>query len=181
MVLSRLTQLQELVLFDADQNLPVSTAEEAAALTASAQLTRITLGGGLPPQFYSHVFPTGRALHHLVEADISVAVLSNTAAVDRLVSSCPKLQQLRLFGEPAGDAEAVARSLAHLAGLTGLNKLQLYTEDAGAALSVESWQLLGKLTRLTSLEISSGAPTLQAFLQLTGLHRLQELCVDVDV
>jgi hypothetical protein len=115
------------------------TDAEAAALTASSQLTALHLGGlanKLRPQLYSSMFPAGRQLPNLLELSVSTDLLSNTAVLQHVASSCTSLTSLtfeRVTGSGPGTAltdEAATElgvQLGQLGCFSKLEALQLCT------------------------------------------------------
>jgi hypothetical protein len=134
------------------------TAAEAAALTASSQLTALHLGGlanKLHPQHYSSMFPAGKQLSDLLELSVSTDLLSDTAVLQQVASACISLTSLtleRVAGSDPGSAltdEAATElgvKLGQLACFSKLEALQLSTACDDLPTSV--WgSLAGVVTR----------------------------------
>jgi hypothetical protein len=93
--LSGLTQLHSL-------SLPVHFVDEAAygagtnaaALTASSQLTCLNMRGLVEQQQYSHMFPAGRQLPRLKELWATMGLLGTAKDASALAKCCPNLEHL---------------------------------------------------------------------------------------
>lgn len=120
------------------------TDAEAAALTASSQLTALHLGGlanKLRPQHYSSMFPAGMQLPNLLELSVSTDLLSNTAVLQQVASSCTSLTSLKV--------ERV----------TGSGPGTALTDEAATELGVQLGQL-GCFSKLEALQLSTACDEL---------------------
>jgi len=82
LVFANMPSLQHLQLQSYCKDTPVATAAEVAALSASSNLTYLSLGDSeycaLPPAAYDSWFPPGRHCPYLQHVDVGVWVLGNT-------------------------------------------------------------------------------------------------------
>jgi hypothetical protein len=93
--LSGLTQLQSLHLPVVSESEPgYGAGTNAAALTASSQLTSLSIGALLQQQQYRHMFPEGRRLPKLKELWATMALLGTAKDAEALVKCCPNLEHL---------------------------------------------------------------------------------------
>jgi len=171
---------------------PVATAAEVAALSASSNLTYLSLGYSeycaLPPAAYDTWFPAGRHCPLLQHLDMGVWVLGNTAAVQRMVSACPGLQELELQ-DPDRDLEDAdltemglesSNVLASLQALTNLTSLTRFCVDGydlpeGACFNSSVVNAWSHWTNLQQLELECSCKKLEDVLVLTQLRSLRKL------
>jgi len=164
---------------------PVVTAAEVAALSASSNLTHLSLGDGeycaLPPAAYDSWFPPGRQCPHLQHLDMGVWVLGSTAAVQRMVSACPGLRELELLsiGSDGMQVESacVAASLQALTNLTSLTSLHVQGRalPEGTCISTAVVNAWSQWTSLQQLDLCLQYSKLEDVLVLTQLRSLRTL------
>jgi len=171
---------------------PVATSAEVAALSASSNLTYLSLGYSeyclLAPAECDTWFPAGRHCPLLQHLDMGVWVLGNSAAVQRMVSACPGLQELELR-DPDCDLEDsdlnamglesanVAASLQALTNLTSLTHLRVdaYDLPEGSCISPAVVKAWSHWTNLQQLELEFRCRKLEDVLVLTQLRSLHNL------
>jgi len=184
LVFANMPSLQYLHL-RSDWQTPVATAAEVAALSASSNLTYLSLGDGeyyvLPPAAYDSWFPPGRQCPYLQHVDMGVGVLGNTAAVQRMASACPGLKELELLDPNTTDmrleSACVAASLQALTNFTALTRLHVDGGElpVGACIYqavIGSWR---QWTHLQELEMQVTYRSLEDVLVLTQLRSLRGL------
>jgi len=142
---------------------PVATAAEVAALSASSNLTYLSLSSGeygaLPQAAYDSWFPAGCQCPYLQHVDVGVGLLGNTAAVQRMASACPGLKELELqnpdFPEVHLESANVVASLHALANLTSLTGLRVEGRDLpkGSCISPTVIAAWSRWTSLQQLEL----------------------------
>jgi len=158
---ANMPNLQHLNL-ESDAEDPLVTAAEVAALSASSNLTHLSLCCSeycaLPPSAYDTWFPYGCQCPHLQYLHIGVWVLGNTAAVQRMVSACPGLRDLQLLALhcPSGDdadmeSACVAASLQALTDLTGLTLLLMECRGLPQGVTIRS-DVVNAWSQWTSLQ-----------------------------
>lgn len=180
LVLTRLTKLQELVLSSMSDTSPAATApEDFAAITASAQLTKLELSNSLlEPDDARAVFPEGRHLNKLQHLHLWISWLEDAVAMSSMVRCCQNLQELKIFsggGHEDPEAAAVWRAgLAPLTGLTRLTYLNMFALEVDIA--PETWATIAALSTLRELEMEQlNTSDMDGLMQLTALRQLTGL------
>jgi hypothetical protein len=181
LLLSRLTALRELKLFELYGDWPQQQLAQFSALTASSNLQELWIRDcDMPGAAWVHMFPAGRQLPKLHTVtmdwdDDNPPAAFDSTAIARLASCC--LAVKGLVFTPAADA-----SVAPLKSLSALTHVSIGSVSPAAIRSD-----LTALTQLQSLEVSVLLPAagagedassgLQHLLPLTALSRLQTLVV----
>jgi hypothetical protein len=190
-VLTRLTQLQHLALHTTTgQNPdtePLLTPADAAALTASAQLTFLDISSeAVQEHELKSVFPAGKLLPHLQQVHASMDFLAVLASPDLISNCCPNVELLHMQEAAAEDGTLAdlmdydfapyLQNLGSLRKLTAL-ELNLSVSDAGRGMDApEMWDALAELWRLRSLGLRGVAwDSVHGVLQLTALQGLTHL------
>jgi len=191
LVFASMPSLQHLEL-QSEYEDPMATAAEVAALSASSNLTYLSLDGSeycaLPPAAYDSWFPVGHHCPYLEHVDMGEWVLGNTAAVQRMVSACPGLKELELRSAAhSGDqpeSTCVAASLQALTNLTALTRMCVDGRQLpdGVCISpavISAWSQMTSLQRLELQFQAEWWPShMQAMLRLTQLRSLRELYLE---
>jgi len=190
LVFGSMPKLEQLQLQSDCDDPPVATAAEVAALSASSNLTHLSLGYSeycaLPPAAYGSWFPAGRHCPYLQHVVMGVGVLGNTAAVQRMASACPGLKELVLLSptdqemEDLESAQCVAASLQVLTGLTDLTRVRVGGRDLpeGSCISpavIDAWS---QWSNLQQLELDLKYNKLVDVLQLSQLRSLRTLSIN---
>jgi len=191
LVFASMPSLQHLQL-QSEYEDPMATAAEVAALSASSNLTYLSLGGSeycaLSPAAYDSWFPVGHLCPYLAYVDVGEWVLGNTAAVQRMVSACPRLKDLELHSasHPGNQLEStcVAASLQALTNFTALTCLRVDGAQlpVGVCISPAVISAWSQMTSLQQLELQFQAewwPShMQDVLRLTQLRSLRVLYLE---
>jgi hypothetical protein len=181
-VLTALTHLEHLELPMDVQNILMSPADYAA-LTASPQLTHLDLSGCFGPEHVADAFPQNLRMSKLASLTVFIDWLEETDTIQRIVDSCPGLEQLRIEGHGGHDIEAVwpekwAASLACLMDLSSLTRLHM--SALGVRMSTGVFSALALLTGLRELHIDAmNANDLGSAVQLTLCKQLTRLEIGV--
>jgi hypothetical protein len=165
---------------------PSLAAAAFSALTASSKLQHLGVKWCmLPVDAWQHMFPVGRQLPHLTELSLEFdsppTHQHTTPAGSRLVSCCPRLQSLRLWGLRCG-----GELLAPLTGLSSLQELSLnppqeddsvstHTSDRVMHRSLNSLEMVCQLTGLRQLWVKVPNEDASVLPQLAQLTRLTSL------
>jgi len=186
LVFANMPSLQHLELHSG-YNDPVATAAEMAALSASYNLTYLSLFDSeycaLPPAAYDTWFPVGRQCPYLQRVNMGVWVLGNTTAVQQMVSACPGLKELELLGARADgmhvESACIVASLQALTNFTNLTRLHLEGRDLpeGSCISpavIDAWS---QWTSLQQLDLYLSYKKLEDVLVLTQLRSLRTLSI----
>lgn len=177
---------------EASSELLIASAADVAALTASSQLTHLSLEPGLlRAAEYAQLFPTGRKLPHLVDLSVGMALLSSCEAMRRMAAACDALETVT-FNSSILPGEAVEQSLpgsgSPAAEVHSWEPLQLLSnlkwldlDLRGQHVSQKAWQCLGRVTQLEHLQLGTVVlECLDGLMQLTQLCRLEDFAADVD-
>jgi len=173
-ILSTLTELQDLKLYSRDLAPAATPPQDYTTLTASSQLTALE-AVRLPAEAYRTIFPPGCHLPHMRALTCGPQLLTDHAALQRVIASCPNLAAFNQVyagpeGEAAGaDAEAVVEGLRLLARLPRLVVLELVE----IVLPRLAWRAMAQLSGLRSLEVqNSSLRCMSGLLELTACRSL---------
>lgn len=158
------------------------TEREAAALTAAATLTSLTIQGSLfrlSRPAYCAMFPAGRVLPSLQHLAVGVGLLECTDAVQQMARCCPEVTSLSFIAggnAHAVDDTAVAASLSALQG--GAKLQQLRIDDMRMRFSAACYRALAGLPAIANLSLTLAHNySLDKLLLLESCHTLRDLSV----